>query len=157
MKKEAIIVDIDGTLANCEHRRHFIDGTHEKQDWKSFYESMINDTVNDWCKFIMGRCYDESGRIQTSLLLISGRPEEYRELTLDWLIKYHMWDWQEENKLFMRKTGDFRDDCVIKEEIYREHIEPHYDVLFCIDDRPKVCRLWRSIGLICLQCNDKEF
>lgn len=32
---KAIIVDLDGTLANCEHRRHFLET--KPKDWKSFH------------------------------------------------------------------------------------------------------------------------
>lgn len=169
MKQQAIIVDIGGTLANCEHRRHFIDGTHGKQDWRSFYESMRTDTVNEWCKEIATKF---------NPIFVSGRPEEYRDITIDWLDKngfskttsiitsscdefgYQLLESSSKPciwPLFMRKDGDFRDDTIVKEEIYREHIEPHYNVLFAIDDRPKVCRLWRKLGIVCLQCEDKEF
>jgi 2-hydroxy-3-keto-5-methylthiopentenyl-1-phosphate phosphatase len=86
-KKEAIIVDIDGTLANCDHRRHFVDGTHGKQDWKSFYDGMETDTVNKWCKFIIDSCVDDFAYMEKYVLLVSGRPEKYRKITLNWLEK----------------------------------------------------------------------
>ena len=35
----AVIIDIDGMLADCDHRRHFVTGP--KQDWRSFNESMV--------------------------------------------------------------------------------------------------------------------
>lgn len=57
----------------------------------------------------------------------------------------------------MRKDGDFRKDSIVKEEIYREWIEPFHEVLFCIDDRKQVVDMWRSIGLTCLQCAEGNF
>jgi hypothetical protein len=167
-KKQAIIVDIDGTLANCDHRRHFVDGTHEKQDWRSFYESMRTDTVNEWCKQIA---------YKFTPIFVSGRPEEYREITIDWLDKngfeksiprfttyiggeYKPLEISEvimERPLFMRKTGDYRCDTIIKEEIYREHIEPYYEILFIVDDRKKVVDMWRRLGLVALHCAEGDF
>jgi hypothetical protein len=145
-KQEAIIVDLDGTLANCDHRRHFVDGTHEKQDWRSFYESMRTDTINVWCRKIMSNFFN---------ILVSGRPEEYRGHTLDWLEQNSVY--VPSKHLFMRKTGDYRDDTIIKEEIYKEHIEPYYDILFVIDDRKKVVDAWRRLGLVALHCADGDF
>lgn len=164
-KTQAIIVDLDGTLANCDHRRHFVDGTHEKQDWRSFYESMTEDTVNEWCLTIIADCcFVDMHGWDRAPLLVTGRPEEYRQLTQNWLNKTLMDSMrpngrnvQANPKLLMRKTGDYRDDTIIKEEIYKEHIEPHYDVMFVIDDRKKVVDMWRRMGLVCLHCADGDF
>lgn len=57
----------------------------------------------------------------------------------------------------MRKTGDYRKDCIVKEEIYRKDIEPIYDILFCVDDRKQVVDAWRELGLTCLQCAEGNF
>lgn len=40
-----ILIDLDGTLANCDHRRHFVEGT--KKNWSDFYQNMAFDTVNE--------------------------------------------------------------------------------------------------------------
>ena len=50
-------------------------------------------------------------------------------------------------QLYMRKTGDKRDDTIVKEEIFKEFIEPEYIVLGVIDDRNKVVRMWERLGL----------
>lgn len=150
-KKEAIIIDIDGTLANCDHRRHFVDGTHEKQDWRSFYESMRTDTINVWCRKII----NSFASTATFSLLVSGRPEEYRGHTTDWLSKNSVYI--PDKYIFMRKTGDYRCDTIVKEEIYREFIEPYYDVLFVVDDRKKVVGMWRKLGLVALHCAEGNF
>lgn len=147
MKTKAIIVDIDGTFANCEHRRHFLAG--DKPDWKSFNESCVMDTVHEWCVHLAIGMQQQ----KIKLIFVSGRTEEFRSVTTG-LIMDHL---PMHSGLYMRKDGDYRDDTVIKEEIYNEHIKDKYDILFCIDDRPKVCRMWRSLGLTVLQCDDKEF
>ena len=35
------IFDIDGTLADCSHRLHYISG--ENKDWDTFYKECVND------------------------------------------------------------------------------------------------------------------
>lgn len=145
--KKAIIVDIDGTLSNNDHRQHFIAG--EKKDWKSFSESCHLDKINAWCQYLVNGMQMNDAVI----IYVSGRSEEYKPPTKNFInehceLNYH---------LYMRKSGDYRADTIIKEEIYNEHIKGKYHVLFCVDDRPSVCRMWRSLGLTVLQCNDKEF
>jgi len=45
----AIIVDLDGTLCDCNHRRHFVEGGNK--DW------IANDKVNEWCKELLIAMY----------------------------------------------------------------------------------------------------
>ena len=78
-----------------------------------------------------------------NIILVSGRSDEYRELTENWL---------RENNIFyialwMRKADDIRADSIIKEEIFKEYIEPYYTVHAIIDDRKRVLRMWRRLGL----------
>lgn len=47
-EKQTIIFDVDGTIADCEHRRHFVDGTDSWKDWKSFREQTKFDTPVQW-------------------------------------------------------------------------------------------------------------
>lgn len=57
----------------------------------------------------------------------------------------------------MRPAGDQRDDRIVKEEIYRREIEGKYNVRFILDDRDKVVRRWRELGLPCFQVADGDF
>jgi len=145
MKQRGIIVDIDGTLSDPTHRRHFMEG---KKDWKSFYDNMALDTPNQWCHYLVGKFVCDN-----AIILVSGRPDDYRKTTEEWLSKFGI----PKTELFMRKSGDFREDYIIKKEIYNSNIEPFYDIFFCVDDRKQVVDMWRSLGLTCLQCADGNF
>lgn len=148
MKEKAIIIDLDGTLADCEHRKQFISGV--KKDWKSFLkdENIIQDTLNLWCASIIAN-FKQTHKI----ILVTGRNELTRKITQEWLTKFDQYF----DLLLMRNNNDFRQDAVIKEEIFRLHIQPKFDVLFCVDDRKQVVDMWRKLGLICLQCDEGEF
>jgi FMN phosphatase YigB (HAD superfamily) len=146
MKQKIIIVDLDGTLCNADHRRHFVES--EKKDWNGFYENMTHDEPNEWCLEIMDRFK------ASEIVFVTGRPEKYRDITKAWLTKKCGYGTR---PLFMRKNNDFRPDFMIKTEIYKEHIEPEYQVMFCVDDRKQVVDAWRELGLICLQCADGNF
>lgn len=146
-KVKAIIIDLDGTLCNNEHRKHFIEG--DKKDFDAFNVACTGDTRNEWCyrlAFNMSESYE--------ILLVSGREDKYIEETRTWLNKNFKYIGY---TLYMRKAGDYRKDSEIKEEIYKQQIEPRFDVLFCVDDRQQVVDMWRSIGLTCLQCAKGDF
>lgn len=144
---KAIIVDIDGTLANCDHRKHFVE--KKPKDWKSFYESAVVDEINLWCLDLI-RKYEKYGCV---IILVSGRPENYRQLTEKWLL----WKVVPIDFLFMRKEGDHRKDYIVKQEIYERKIKGKCDVLFVIDDRKQCVDMWRRLGLVCLQCAEGNF
>jgi FMN phosphatase YigB (HAD superfamily) len=145
-KPTAIIIDLDGTLCNTLHRQHFMIG--DKKNWSAFYDALTEDQPNEWCSQI----YHRFAEIM-HVIFVSGRPDDYRVQTQSWLAAHgfgHTW-------LYMRKSGDYRKDATVKVEIYRELIEPNFDVLFCLDDRQQVVDAWREIGLTCLQCAKGDF
>ena len=147
--KKAIIVDIDGTLANIDHRRHFLTEYPKKHGWSKFNKCMQFDPVNEWCRALI-ISFRASGY---AIILVSGRSNEFETKTMDWLkindIQYDV--------LLMRMFNDYRSDDVIKEEIYTVHIKNNYEVCFCVDDRDRTVKKWRELGLVCLQCNYGDF
>ena len=156
-KKKAIIIDIDGTLANNMHRVHYIKG--KNKDWESYNEAMDKDKRNQWCEdIIRGCCW-------CKVLLVTGREEKYREITKNWCLsgggfsikEYHEMKFCTVEWLYMRPTGDYRPDHEVKKEIYKLCIKPNYDVQFVIDDRQRVVDMWRSLGLVCLQCAHGDY
>lgn len=147
MRRHAIIVDIDGTLANIDHRRHLVSG--ENNHWNEFFQRMTLDTPNKWCSDLIDLYH--SGRVE--ILLVTGRPSNFGEQTSRWL-KHYVIPYSE---LFMRQEGDYRPDQEIKKEIYKTKIEPFYEVLFVVDDRAKVVKMWRELGLVTLACAEGNY
>ncbi len=45
----------------------------------------------------------------------------------------------------------------VKEEMFRTKIEPRYEVAGVIDDRDRLVKMWRRIGLVCLQVAEDNF
>lgn len=137
MKPRAVVFDIDGTLADLKHRLPLL------PNYNAFFDEMHKDTCIESVAELARIIYD-TGVYQ--VILSSGRPDSHREETLRWLadnaIPHH--------RLYMRKTGDYRPDHVIKNEV-REKIQEDYHILLVIDDRPKVVEMWRSHGLKVLQ------
>lgn len=144
-----IICDIDGTLANIDHRLHYILG--EKKDWASFSsdENLLKDSVNHWCLDVL-----EGMLREHNVVFVSGRWERSREVTKRWLesLGYGLGH----RELFMRQDGDYRQDAEVKRDILHRCFEKE-DILFVIDDRTQVVNMWREEGLVCLQCQGKEY
>lgn len=139
-KGNAIIVDVDGTIAhNNGHRGWF--------EWSKVGEDEpIIPVIN------LVNMYSASGY---HVVIVSAREEtsECRSLTEQWLFKHGV----PFDALFMRPAKDFRKDDIIKEEIYNKHIKGNYDVEAVIDDRDGPVAFWRSVGLRCFQVAPGNF
>lgn len=109
--KLMIIFDLDGTLADCEHRRHFVDpnknphyvarfpdimkcnvftepvwlhedtGEKFKPDWKAFYEACDLDKPIE----PVIKVFNELIHKNTNIEIWSGRCESVKDKTIDWL------------------------------------------------------------------------
>ena len=146
-KKNAIIVDLDGTLCDVDHRVHHVSGG--KKDWAKFNELLVHDNLNHWC-FELIEAMSARGY---AIIFITGRAEDYRALTEEWLKKHQV----SYNHLYMRGLLDHREDADVKEDIFRYVVDESYQVLFVVDDRKSVVERWRKLDLVCLQCAPGNF
>lgn len=155
------IFDIDGTLANCSQRLHFILPPEEDltgnidldkiaPDWESFYKDCIND------KPILDNIHVVHRLVATGaeVYFVTGRPEKYREQTFEWLDKYI--PGIEPQDLYMRKDGDHRPDTEVKKEIYKNFLCGK-NICGIFEDRDSCVKMWRSFGLTCYQVADGNY
>jgi predicted kinase len=149
-KPSAIVVDLDGTLANCDHRLHHIKD-EGKKDWKAFFEGIPGDAPNQWCVDIVGGLKERH-----QIVYCSGRSDEYRETSQAWLAKHELWGACKGN-LFMRHDGDYRQDYIAKEILLDFEILTRFKPHFMIDDRKQIVDLWRRRGFTCLACDEGDF
>src|SRR6476620_2777274 len=103
--KKIIICDLDGTLADCTHRQHYVQG-EGKKNWKAFFDGMDKDllhaSLNEVLQ-VLRQYYD--------IYFVSARPDNYRDMTEAWLEEVAGWDLEDEGfSLIMRKAGDYRAD-----------------------------------------------
>lgn len=143
-----IIVDIDGTIANCEHRQIHV--RNKPKDWKAFFRAIPEDTPHDDIIMLVRLLY-EAGH---TIILCSGRSEKDRKATEEWLVKHEFTFYV---KLYMRAAMDYRPDYIIKEELLGKMREEGYAPKMAIDDRSSVVAMWRRNGLRCLQVADGDF
>ena len=157
MKQKAVIFDIDGTLANCDHRIHHL--LKQPKDWDSFFSEMKKDSLNKGVASIYND-FIRNGNYE--ILVVTGRPVKYIHDTILWFrgnnLIYPVYGTNKEKpRFFFRAKDDFTDDDIMKKKIYNEQIKDKYEVLFVIEDRQRVVDMWRSLGLTCLQCKKGNF
>lgn len=134
----AVMVDIDGTVALSLHRNPYDPSLYHTDEP---YQAVIKLVEQLW----------EMGE---RIIFCSGRDAAYYEETYKWIMGHMA---IEIEALVMRKAGDRRNDAIIKEELYREHIEGKYNVRFVLDDRNRVVNKWREIGLPTFQVAPGDF
>jgi predicted kinase len=138
-----IIVDIDGTLAHMNGRSPY-DYTKVKTD-------VVDEQVRDIIWRYAQR--DPNETPSTYIMVVSGREDSCKADTEQWLQDNQI----PHDELHMRKTGDLRNDTIIKQEIYEEWIKDRYNVRFVLDDRNRVVDMWRNLGLKVLQVAPGDF
>ena len=158
-KQKAIIVDIDGTIADHTNRLeelgvspHELMMDNEREKLDDYLSKSIDDPVITWCKDLV-ELYDDK---DYQIIFLTGRNESYKEITSEWLNK----NLSEKVMyiLLMREDEDDRDDAEVKYDIYKADIEPEYDVQFVLDDRDSVVDMFRNkLNIPCLQVTDPEY
>lgn len=136
----AIICDIDGTIALRGNR-----GPHD-------HDSSMEDAVN----WPVVQIINQFMLYEYRMILVSGRDEQYRDVTEYWLRAHALFP-HKPDALLMRPRGDNRADEIVKREIYERQIKGKYSVRAVFDDRNKVVKMWRELGLLCLQVAEGDF
>lgn len=173
-----LIVDVDGTLADCEHRKKYLQPSVVcetcdtsrlscsglQEDECLLCSKPYTKTKKDWRRFFLGA--DKDTPIQPifnlvgllsntyQIIIVSGRPiNPCGKPTEDWLLRHGL----DPLFLFMRDGQDKRSDVECKGEI--ADLLPLDRVAYVIDDRPSVLRgVWQKRGLTTLAVGDlKEF
>jgi len=142
-----IIFDIDGTVADAEHRLHWIRA--KPKNWVAFGSAMDQDPPIESICAIARRCYDAGDTV----LFCTGRSQEYRSTTEAWLAQHSL----AYAALFMRPRGDFRQDFEVKRDLL-DRIRALFgepDLVF--EDRQQVVDMWREQGIRCLQVDPGNY
>jgi len=135
-KKDCVVVDIDGTVANGNGRNPFD------------YKNVMNDLVVTEVRSIVNSIYEN----YINIIFCSGRENVCAPQTEEWLIKNGFnWD-----NLYMREKGDHRKDLIVKAEMW-EKIQKDYNIIGMIDDRTQVVEFARRLGFKVYQCNEGDF
>lgn len=147
--RKIVVVDIDGTVADCSERaKHYIGGW--PKDWDSFYNACSEDKPI-WPIIHLVQNLMDKYRI----VFCSGRRESCRYDTVSWLQRF----FGNETKymLILRNEGDHRHDTEVKPELLDTRGLGVDKVAFILEDRNSMVHKWRELGYTCLQVADGAF
>ena len=145
-----VLFDIDGTLMDIEHRRHFVsDGNN---DWKSFLDPRImeKDSPN-WPVVNMAVLLNAG--VANRVIMVSARNERHREVTERQMEAVGLGNCF----LFLRPDDDFRSDDQFKLDVLNELRSQDMTPDLVFDDRNRVVEMWRSEGIPCFQVAEGDF
>lgn len=141
---KAVIFDLDGTLADNDHRSPY--------DLEKCGEDTPKKMVIALLEMLRAQGY--------KIITVSGRESgtkedvtKYRRITTEWLDKHT----NGSDEHYQRVQGDSRKDDVVKEEIFWNCIADRFNVQLAVDDRAQVVEMWRRIGLECWQVAHGDF
>ncbi len=150
MREDYVIFDLDGTLANINHRLHLI--KIKPKNWPAFHACIDRDKPIEPVRAVFDALRATN---KYDIIILSGRNEEARDKTERWLKKHGF----EYDELIMRREKDYRDDAIIKEEFLFKLIEKYgKKPLFVVDDRVRVVRMWKKNGVFVFdvrQCEEE--
>ena len=150
--KNTVIFDLDGTLALIDKSRDISTKANGKLDWDKFLDpSNIKLDVPNKSVVKMAQLFAQD---DFTIVIFSGRSDKTATATVSWLSQNKV----PFKKLFMRphKTMNFVSDEILKKDMLDNHVDID-DVFLVVDDRNKVVKMWRSLGLSVFQVADGDF
>jgi len=145
--KDTVLIDLDGTLANIDHRAHLV----KEKRWKEFYAACDKDTPYPWAMSLI----ESFITCDYKVVILTARSREVEQKTIEWL-NYVAELYPPDMELVMvRAEGDYSKDFELK----RKWAEAYGldRILFAVDDQTQVIEMWRSIGVTALQCAKGDF
>ncbi len=136
-----IICDIDGTIADNNHRQSLLDNNN----WDKFFLEMKNDLP---IYPVINKVIDEF-RDGKEIIFLTGRPSNYEKETNEWLKKYFTFEY----KLVMRRENDRRNKLIVKKELFLNNFSVN-EIDYVIDNDAELLHQWKELGLRALDAID---
>jgi hypothetical protein len=141
-----VLCDLDGTIANIEHRLHHIRGA--EKDWDKFFEACSGDSpIDDVVQVI------RMLSVSYPITIVTSRSDVVLERTQRWLHQHGI----PYKDLYMRVEGDHTPDYKLKKFWAEANIWTKETVLCVFEDRDSVVEMWRGLGITCIQTAQGDF
>lgn len=146
-----VVFDIDGTLADVEHRMHYImpnppvdpdTGRKVPRRFDMFHKSCVYDTpIQPVVDIYLRMVADPNVKV----VLLTGRPMSARYDTEQWFIRHGLTGY---NALYTKPAGhdmmaDKESKRLAADQIEREFGEP---ITMVFEDRDRVVQMWKARG-----------
>ena len=169
MNKKTVIFDLDGTLANIDDRRDISMKPNGRLDWDVFAapNSILALDKPNAPVIKMAQMFKADG---FKIVIFSGRNDRGFDATVQWLSDFKVpfdllvmrpdkfkdksWPIADGNPA----TGDMRfmPDEILKKKMLDAFVDIN-DVFLVVDDRDKVVKMWRDLGLNTFQVAPGNF
>lgn len=135
--RDAVIVDVDGTLCDVSSIQHFV--AERPRDFDAFYRASAGCPAHEEVVREIADARDRG----LAVLIVTGRQRRWRELTEAWLADHGV----EYDQLYLRGDRDFRPDVAFKTDVLDWIRKDGYRPVHAWDDRPGVIKLWERHGI----------
>lgn len=143
---ECVLVDMDGTLSNANHRQHFV--VCKPKNWNAFNKGMAEDPVIEHTRRLIKIIHPE-----LPVIILTARPIEYKPQTVEWLERHEiLYD-----AIYMRPLKDYRQDFIVKKELLDLVRTDGFNPVLAFDDREAVAKMYRDNGVPCMLVADPAF
>jgi len=136
-RAKAVLVDVDGTLADVRSIRHHV--AQKPKDFDAFHAASAHVPANQQAIDYVAR-HHAAGFV---VVVVTARLQTWAGVTTTWLDRHLPVPF---DGPFHRPDGDFRPDVQVKRDIHR-YLSRHYDIRGAIDDNPNVIALWDELGI----------
>lgn len=137
--KRVVICDVDNTIANVAWRESYI-----AEGWDVYHALATNDKPFEDIVNLL-KALDQASYY---IIGVTSRPEKWRKLTMEWLIKYEI----PMHDLWMRPPDDFRGAHELKIDLINRNMkDPTSQISFVLEDREDVVSAFRALGITTLQ------
>lgn len=132
-----VVVDLDNCISEDQWRHSLIDLS------KPFTDIMR------WHVYHMRAIYDPLGnahllRTPHKIVICTGRPARYRDVTMKWLAKYKILP----QAVLMREDHDYRPAVASKIDLLQSYLlQTNHQVMHAYDDRLDIITAYREMGL----------
>ncbi|AEF53166.1 HAD family acid phosphatase [Marinomonas posidonica] len=150
MSPNAVIVDLDGTLAEFDPQQvaHWVLGA--EKHWDPFFDHMKEAPVIENILRLV-KILKQQGQ---NILICSGRPTSHEEHSITWLKRHNI----PFDGIYLRPDGvDGMPDEEVKKFLLEKIEADGFEPWLVLDDRDAVVAGWRQLGLTCLQCAPGNF
>lgn len=136
---KTVIVDIDGTICDIVSALPHLYPRQGFRNEDAFYEAVAHcDPYPHMLGYLKAKWNQGF-----ALVVITSRPEKYRDMTLGWLTRVMPVPF---DGPFMAEDGDCRPPAQIKGQIV-DTLSPTYDFQIACEDNPDVVKAWKARGM----------